>query len=279
MNNKFALTEKSLINALNFVNSLNTFKKSDLVVIGTGAFSASIQNGNEAIARFAKTEDIDICISSATIDQLRKFPEERKKHHIDSNFHDKEGFYIDILNDAFIAHLPKGWEDRSKQYDLKSGRKAFALSPLDVASNKLLSYRAKDIDVVSKLIEKKIISRTGLNDIQKHMLESNLHGRQKSLTAAHQLLDLHLSRKKAGYEKRVENFISTAPHPKGSFACAALGIDWRGAVEENKRAELKSNMESLDKDDITAKQFIKNLARHVSKDVKKALARSEERER
>lgn len=83
-----------------------------------------------------------------------------------SPFHDEFGYYAHGVGPK-TALLPKNWQKRLKTLENENTRgvTAYCISVPDLCISKILAGRARDIEFVSAMISKKLVSKKQIKDL------------------------------------------------------------------------------------------------------------------
>ena len=81
---------------------------------------------------------------------------------LDSAFHSKFGYYLDILRPHIVETLPAGWD--SRLLPVPGHTNTLTLDPYDLALVKLVNGRAKDLALVRELCKLNVLDPQHLRD-------------------------------------------------------------------------------------------------------------------
>jgi hypothetical protein len=130
----------------------------EVIVFGSAAVSALNPRLDAALRCSVDVDmapaDIPIFVSDG------RFVEERAGQ--DSEFYEREGFYIDYVPVELLRVTPAGWQERATRMELVPGLTGVILDAHDVAYNKLWAGRAKDIVYVHALLDAGVVDVTTL---------------------------------------------------------------------------------------------------------------------
>jgi hypothetical protein len=130
----------------------------EVIVFGSAAVSA-LNPGLDAALRCS----VDVDMAPADIPVFvsdGRFVEERAGQ--DSEFYEREGFYIDYVPVELLRVTPAGWRERATRMELAPGLTSLILDAHDVAYNKLWAGRARDIAYVHALLEAGVVDLAAL---------------------------------------------------------------------------------------------------------------------
>lgn len=249
------LTEKDVIFAMEKAQEFNP--NADFVIIGTGAIGALVKDEKDKLGFFSRTEDVDICIAKHSEELLEKAGIGIDDSELDkgSEFQKDNQFYVQIIGSHLYSHLPEGWSERAKTFELDGGHFAKALSPIDVAFNKLKASRGKDIETVGEMITQGVISREEMSDVYKSVKTDQpiLFARVERGIEA---VEINLQKDQPGHDQRVEGYLEKVKStPLGnSNLRGVLGIDF-GRLDDEHKQKLLNLEKDFIADRIGAKEF------------------------
>jgi uncharacterized nucleotidyltransferase DUF6036 len=103
----------------------------------------------------------------------------------DSEFYDREGYFLDYVPAELLRVTPPGWEQRAVIREIAPGLIGHLLDSKDIACNKLWAGRAKDIAYVRDLLRAGVFSLCDLQQLhasnvtlsaeEKEKIDASLH--------------------------------------------------------------------------------------------------------
>jgi len=151
-----------------------------IVVIGSSSLFASFPEIDVEDGPLAKTNDADLIVLPFD-EQVGTMLHDTLG--VDEEFHQRNGYYADILRPIGMEELTPGWEERlvplPGMEDL-----VFCLHPKDMAVCKLRAGRPKDVALLAVLIRKGLLDAA---DLRTHLRETPM--REAVILRSHRRLD------------------------------------------------------------------------------------------
>lgn len=250
------LTEDSIKLAAKEISERTGLK--ELNLLGSGSFIAFANPHSQGQVELTKTYDLDFSVRSSDISPavIGKTVGELGRG---SAFSEDNGFYIEVLPTEF-HEMPDGWESRAKPIKFDDV-KVLAISPSDLAVNKLLATRSKDLEFVASLERESVVSREELREIAKDLGVVDGVNKQGQLELSLAGVDLVHARDSAEYSQKVEGFLETLFDAKksgdGSLSLTANAL-FENAFqfpEGNTTVDHTLNTSAFLRGEITAKEM------------------------
>ena len=124
----------------------------DFVIVGSQAILGSFPDAAPALRT---SQDIDLFAKQGVTAEMNKLLYARLGP--ESEFEQREGFYIEPMGEwTMMTSLP-GWEERLVRVEAPGGAVGWCISPLDIAYNKAEAGREKDIAYLAELFRSGIV--------------------------------------------------------------------------------------------------------------------------
>lgn len=135
-----------------------------ILVLGSASLLASFPELGNPDGPLSSTYDVDILaepFDELTAVMLHEALGENRAYN---QIH---GYHADVLRGSILETLPGGWRDRLVA--IPGIENAFALSPCDLATVKLLVGRPKDLDLIRVLHENRQIDKVAIEALIKRL--------------------------------------------------------------------------------------------------------------
>jgi hypothetical protein len=150
----------------------------EMIVFGSAAVSAL---NPKLDATLRCSVDVDVApVNIPVFVTDGRFVEERAGP--DSEFYEREGFYIDYVPLELLRVTPVGWRERATRLELAPALTCLILEAHDVAYNKLWAGRAKDIAYVNALVDAGVVDLAAVHKL--HAANVLPEGDRKSIDAS-----------------------------------------------------------------------------------------------
>lgn len=124
----------------------------EFVIVGSQAILGSFPDAAPALRT---SQDIDLFAKHGATAEMNKLI--YAKFGPESEFEQREGFYIEPMGEwTMMTSLP-GWAERLVKVEAPGGAIGWCISPLDIAYNKAEAGREKDIGYLAELFRNGIV--------------------------------------------------------------------------------------------------------------------------